>query len=498
MRLFLPERISIQKTFMLAAVVAGVEQYQKTSFAFSLLFFGFIMASAVAFNIAGGFSRVVGAYIFWFAALVPGVGVVWKSVLGEPADSNLKAPLLTMAAYMVSMAVLMLVAILVSKVDFRRIGLSAKPAEINYTVAGLGCLVMWVLITFAGIFFGSTLAGLFSIVRQIDIFRPLAIVLSTIGVIRATDGRRSVNAVSVFTIFSLVWDGMLNASKQAMITPLVCWLVAATYMKLKLTLSRTAFMLLGAILSFTVFSQMSQARGLLPNEATYGERVTIVIHELTHFSEVVAYNKQTESVDITESAHGYYDTYQNALISRLSMISPDDSFFNYDSTAPTIGLKNVGIYFQNLVPNFMLSTPKAGFGPGNFYAHQIGGYLAADDDTTGISFSPIPEAYHLAGWFGIIFLMPAIWLLLFFSIDFVCGDLKNAPWALMVIVYFAHAAPESLIGGLVYYTGYGNFGMVVAILFCTRLAPILGTLFSGAQPVASMPSAIARRPQPAG
>jgi hypothetical protein len=496
MRLSLPERVPIQKMFIFAACVAGIEQYQGTNFLFSLLFFGFIMASAVAFNLAGGFSRVVGAYIFWFALLVPGFGVVWKSVLGEPADSNLRAPLLTISAYMVSMVVLALVAILTAKIDLRRVGFSATAPKVDYTLAGMGCLAFWVLLSFANEFFGGIIPGFFSALRQIDIFRPLAIVLSTIGVIRATKGRRSVNVVTMLAMFSLIWDGLLGASKQMMMTPLVCWMVAATYMKLRLNFSRTLCIGLGALVSFTIFSQLSQARDLMTDNYSYDDRVAVVFYELTHYNAVVAHNKEAEVEDLTQLSHHYYDSNQNSLVGRLSMISPDDAFFNYALTAPNTGLESVWITFQNLVPNFMLSKKKVGLGAGNIYAHEIGGYLAPDDDSTGISFSPIPEAYHLIGWAGIVFLMPAIWLLLFFSIDFVCGDLKNAPWALMVIVYFAHAAPESLISGLIYYMGYGNFGMLVSILFCTRLAPVFGALFYGSSGSATAPSAVARASRP--
>jgi hypothetical protein len=498
MRLSLPERVPIQKMFIFAACIAGVEQYQGTSFAFSLLFFGFLIASAVAFNIAGGFSRVIGAYIFWFALLIPGFGVIWKSVLGEPADSNLKVPLLTISAYTVSMVVLALVAILTSRIDLRRVGLSAVPAKLDYTLAGLGCFIFWVLLTFAGQFFGGIIPGFFSALRQIDIFRPLAIVLSTIGIIRATKGRRSINAINTLAMSSLIWDGMLGASKQMMLTPLVCWLVAATYMKLKLNFSRTLCIGLGALVSFTIFSQLSQARDLIPDNASYDDRVEVVFHELTHYSEVVAHNKEAQVEDVSQLSHHYYDTNQNSLLARLSMISPDDAFFNYATTVPPDGLGSIGDDFRGLIPNIMLSTKKVGFGAGNHYAHEIGGYLAPDDDSTGISFSPIPEAYHLAGWSGIVFLMPAIWLLLFFSIDFVCGDLKNAPWALLVIVYFGHAAPESLISGLVYYMGYGNFGMFVSILFCTRLAPVFGALFYGSSGSVTAPSSVARASRPSG
>jgi hypothetical protein len=76
-------------------------------------------------------------------------------------------------------------------------------------------------------------------------------------------------------------------------------------------------------------------------------------------------------------------------------------------------------------------------------------------------------------------LLPVIWMILFSSVDFVVGDMTKYPWGLMVVVWFAHAAPETLVGGMIYYIGYGNFGMMLAILIVTRIAPILGALFAG-------------------
>jgi hypothetical protein len=46
-------------------------------------------------------------------------------------------------------------------------------------------------------------------------------------------------------------------------------------------------------------------------------------------------------------------------------------------------------------------------------------------------------------------------------------------------VAYAHNAPESLLGGLIYNTAYGNLTIVVAMAFATRLAPVLGALFYG-------------------
>ncbi len=105
--------------------------------------------------------------------------------------------------------------------------------------------------------------------------------------------------------------------------------------------------------------------------------------------------------------------------------------------------------------------------------------LGADDFTTGISFSPVAEAYHCEGWGGILWLLPVIWILLFSSIDFVVGDMTKYPWGLMVVVWFAHMVPEQLLVGMIYFIGYGNFGMLLAIIVVTRIAPVLGALFRG-------------------
>jgi hypothetical protein len=492
LRLALPERISISKVFLVATALMLVQLYQGTGFGFVLLFFGFTILSAYSFNLAGGFSRVIGAYIFWFALLVPYIGVLWKSVLGEAADSNLRAPLLTISAYSASMAMLALVAVITARVDFRPIGISARAPDLDYKLAAMGCMVFWFIVYIIGGFYQYLFPALYSILRQIDLFRQLAIILGTIAVIRESGGRKSVSGVTLLAMLWLMWDGMLSASKQGMLTPFVCWLVAATYARLRLNVARTVAMAIVTLLSFTLFTQMSQARTKIPDGADYGERTAVVLDEIIHYSDLVAFNKQATNEDVSQSVHHYYNTVQNGLIGRLSMMSPDDAFFNYASGVPPVGLEAIVADFQGLVPNFMLSKKKQGLGAGNQYAHLIGGYLAADDNTTGISFSPVPEAYYFAGWAGIFLLLPGIWILFFLSIDFVCGDIKNAPWALLVIVYLGHAAPESLISGLVYYMGYGNFGMFIAILFCTRLAPILGTFIAGSGQLTALPSSTVR------
>ena len=99
-------------------------------------------------------------------------------------------------------------------------------------------------------------------------------------------------------------------------------------------------------------------------------------------------------------------------------------------------------YFGNLLPHFLNPNKQITFG-GNFYAHEMGSGLAEDDYSTGISFSPVAEAFHCEGWGGILWLLPVIWILLFSSVDFVVGDMTKYPWGLMVVVWIGARSPRT-------------------------------------------------------
>ena len=204
-----------------------------------------------------------------------------------------------------------------------------------------------------------------------------------------------------------------------------------------------------------------------------------------HYPALHAHVKELEEVEKSGGVNSYYDTPQGSLIERMSMIPPDDELFTYSAQGHYEGMAPVFEYFGNLLPH-ALSPNKTMRYSGNYYAHEMGAGLAADDFSTGISYSPVAEAYHCMGWGGVLWLLPVIWIILFSTVDFVVGDMTKYPWGLMVVVWFAHAAPETLLGGMIYFIGYGNFGMLVAIIVVTRIAPVIGALFTGR--VASPPA----------
>jgi hypothetical protein len=456
-----------------------LQQYQHTALAFSMLYYAFLIVTVLAFNFAEGFTRLTGAYIFWYSTLIVIVGVTWKAVIGEPADSNLYTPTLDMSLYTGSMVMLLLVALLNKKMDFRSLGIGGglSGTKLNYTAAGLGCILVGAGITFADTIFGQAPGGIISALIQVNVFPQLGLILATIGAIQDSGGRRSLNFINGIAIGYFTFGGLVAFSKQASLTPMVCWLLGAFYSRLKLRFVHIVAIVLMVVLSFGFISPLSASRDLAEGLDTDG-RIELIGYFITHWDKFQEHVKDHEAMESENGVAGYYNKSQGSLIERLSMIPPDDSLFAYTAKGHYEGIAPVVDYFSNLAPHFISPNKHISYS-GNYYAHEVGLGLSADDYSTGISFSPVGEAYHCEGWGGILWLLPLIWMILFTTVDFIVGDMTKYPWGLMVVVWFAHAAPETLLGGMIYFIGLGNFGMFLAIIVVTRIAPIVGTLFTG-------------------
>jgi hypothetical protein len=496
-RLELPTRIPLSRVFVYSAVFFCVQEFQHTGLYFSMLYFAFVILSVIAFNLAEGFTRLTGAYVFWYSTLIVIVGVTWKAVLGEPADTNLIDPLLDMSLYTASMVMLLIITILNRKMDFRAMGVGGgfSKGELNYTAAGLGCIVVWLGILYAVPIFGNAPGGIVSALTQVNVFGPLGVILGTIGAIKDSGGRRSTNMITIALFLYIAWQGLTTYSKQVSMLPMVCWAVGAFYARLRVRFVHVVAVILMAVVSFAFISPLSASRDLAEGKDDIGH-VVMAYYLLTHWSFFQAHIKQLQANEVAGNDNGtseYYNTPQGSLIERMSMISPDDQLFSYTAQGHYEGMAPIYQYFANLAPHFLNPDKQMTYG-GNMYAHEMGRGLAEDDYSTGISFSPVAEAYHCVGWGGIFWLLPAIWLMLFSTVDFVVGDMAKYPWGLMVVVWFAHAAPEQLVGGMIYYIGYGNIGMMLAIIIVTRIAPILGTLFLGRMPTPPNRVRVAARP----
>jgi hypothetical protein len=346
------------------------------------------------------------------------------------------------------------------------------------------------MIQFLDVVLGAAPGGILSIINQLNIFLPLGVLMSTIGAIQNSNGRHSVDLVSLFSIVLNIIMGSLAFSKQGMLEPIVCWVIAAAYMRFRLT--TVTYIVLIPTLYFALF-MAAPISGLRTDVVTgsYTERVTILIHGLTHWDELK--QREAESDEFArEHSEGstYFGTSQGGLVERSTMLPVDDSLFLFTYNGHEDGYETILWDFENWIPHFMLPDKRTGY-TGNHYVHEMGGGLAEEDNSTGISFSPVAEAYHVGGWVGVLILMPAIWLLFFITTDLTVGDITKSPWGLLVVILLIHAAPESLLSGLIQSIAYGNLSFAFAMFFSIKLAPVLGSLFSST-PAPPAPRFIAR------
>jgi hypothetical protein len=288
---------------------------------------------------------------------------------------------------------------------------------------------------------------------------------------------------------------MVSFSKQALFSPIVCWLIPACSARYQLRLRHVVVLVCFTIWAFEVLTPLSQVgRANVPEEASTNQRIVYAFTLMTH---PIDLRKQYESYPAVDRSDpysmrgGYYDTNQG-LFDRLTMMPIDSGLIAYSERGHYLGFQPVLDNMENWVPHFILPN-KPNPVNGNFYAHEIGGLLTADDFTTGISFSPVSELFHWEGWFGFFVLGPFLWGLLFFTSDYISGDTRVYPWGLILVLIFAHVAPEMGIGEAINFVWLGNASVVAAALFSTLIAPILGSFFAG-QPNPSAEVSVASAP----
>lgn len=492
MRLPFPTRISVQKAFLFAVAVFITQILQHTDLTFATLFFAYIMLSVLAFNTAGGLSRASGSYVFWFALLTCLIGGFWKLFLNEPGDSNLVSPNVTLSIYVVSMMTILASLQIALKLTRNTRGLSVmlNANRINLGHAALGCFIANQFVVWANEYLPHGSGSLVNILNQENVFLPVCILLGTVHTIRSSGGRRSVSLLTfVASALIFVFGGLVSFSKQGMFTPVVCWGVAAASQRYRLRIWQVILLGAFAVYSVEMLSPLSQvARAIAPPNGTAWDNLMLSVDLLSHPKVLRA--DYLDAMGVPEGGHsapgfaaGYFDTPQG-LFDRMNVIKADDRLVSYTVQGHTVGMERAVYYFLNWIPHFILPNKDAMMPPGiinsgNFYAHEVGGLLSPDDYSTGISFSPSAEAFHMGEFEGIVVVGGFVWTLLFIIVDFICGDLRESPIGLFAMVSFAHVAPESLIGNLVYFIFFNDLGIVIAIVFCTYFAPIMGQLFTG-------------------
>jgi len=462
-------------TYYFAGILCTVQLLEGTAGIFALCSLFFIIISVLAFNFAGGFTRTSGSYVFFFSTLTLIVGLCWKAILGEPADSNLIDPTLAITVYLGTICSIFVAVIIGRRLTTKRALLGDLVTEANMQRATIGCMITGVLIFIASAVSTGGNGSILSAIAQINQFFPLAIILGTIHAIRRSGGTRSVNLPVLLSGLFLGGTGIFGFSKQGMITPFVAWLMAAASLRYKVSKTQICA---GVVVTFVIVHYMVPYAqyGRSYHEESSAANFDVVISLLSNLGEVREEYMTTSKEVAIDAKYSYYDTPQG-FFDRLQMIGMDNAIMSYKEQNGFDGFYPIFIDIENLVPHFIWKE-KPQFNIGNDFAHQIG-LLGDEDHTTGVSFSAAGVAYAYLGWTGVLLLAPILWIFLFALFDSLCGDVRESPWGLLVAVFFAHIAPEGGLDSIIYMYVYTSFGIVFAAVVGAYVMPVFGTLLIG-------------------
>ena len=492
MRIPFPERVPIDRVALFTAALFTIQCIEGTALYFAFGCAAFILISAFAFNTAGGLARASGVYIFFYSVLVVIIGVCYKAFLGEPGQSNLLDPHTTIEVYVGGITA-MLAAIIVSSRFRRKSGLLQNVLkEPQMYRSAVGCMVFGI---FGGIFINMLTQGagsLASAFTQLNELVPLGIIIGVMYEIRRSGGTRSINLpILLVGIYFFLFYGVLGFSKQGMLLPMVCWMFPVCALRFRLSVLQVVSVLVTIIIVFFYLVPYSQyARSQTEDNPTSSQRIALAIKFLGHPDET---RKNYEEVEGSAGLNEYYNTPQG-FWDRLQFISVDDRLINVTDQGHVFGLLPLKGELLNAVPHFLWpNKPEINFG--NLYAHEVGA-LSPEDTSTGISFSPTAEAYHLTRWVGVLVIAPLLWFLLFVVFDSLFGDLRATPWGLLVIAMFSHSAPEGALIGVIHLMTFGLETLVFCAFFATWVAPIFAIPVLGPDRRRAAPISLQTQPQP--
>jgi hypothetical protein len=289
----------------------------------------------------------------------------------------------------------------------------------------------------------------------------ISVMTATYTRIADTNGGSVMSWYIAFVLVGGIVPGLLMASKEGMLTPLLCWLVVVASSRHRFTWLGALGMGLVAVVAWGfVYPFSLNARFPVREALTLSDKVDLIleyIRDPTQFPDNLS--------DPDESSEFGTSSSKVNIVARYSLLRDSDDLIHGDLTS---GFTSIDRYFPvlfSIVPHVLWPDRPVTI-TSNELGHKAGIVTNPDDSRTGIAIGTPAYFFDVGGWSALIVYSLFLFALFFVSTVRLVGTAETGIWGLVLTGNEANIAgncsPSVLI--TMFLTFIGIFFILIAIL----------------------------------
>jgi hypothetical protein len=423
------------------------------------------LAAAVAFNRMGGMTHMAGAFCFF--AIIPNVTApeISHLLLGQSGDYNLQHPLATAGVGAVFFLCMMIAALVVSSFShpvptLDRIHFSITELRVLSALSSIFALSIAIKILSLNepVEDGSPLAALN---HFLPMLLAISVILATYVRIVTTNGESAMSLYVLFLLVAATIPGILNAGKEGMLTPLLCWCVAAASSRHRFSWLGVVGIGLVVVVAWGFVYPFSQnARTPVREAMTLPDKLDLIVRYIQDPSQFP--DGLSNPDESTEFGTG---SSRVNIVARYSVLRDSDMLIDADLKAGYTSVWRYVPVLVSIVPHALWPDRPVPINS-NELGHKAGIVINADDTTTGIAIGSPALFFDMGGWLTLLLSALIGFTLFFFATVRHVGTSEASVWALVPIGTEANIAgncsPAGIFGLVVLFLG--TFFALIAIL----------------------------------
>lgn len=432
MRIPFPKHIPFGPLLLVLTLVLCIQLIQGTDPAFAVLMLLAQVCSVAAFNFMGGMTHMAGAFCLF--AILPCVTVPELAHLfvGQPGDFNLVHPLTTAGVCLVFFGCIMVAAWTVSSMSHPVPLLD----HVRFSIVELRTVSVFACIAASTIVFGLlTLNGPLqngSLLAALNHFSPfliaVSVMIATYVRITTTRGASVMNGFVAFLLILAIVPGVLSASKEGMLTPLLCWFVVVAASNYRFSWPGILGIVAVLFVAWTFVYPFSQnARFPVRSAATLSEKVDLIADFVRHpsdFPDIITNSAASSEFGSVTS--------RVSIVARYSVLPSIDMLIDADEKLGYTSIDRYTPVLLSIVPHAVWPNRPAPI-TSNELGHKAGFAMDVGDTSTGIAIGSPALFFDLGGWLALIVYTLLCFVFFFFVTVRVVGSSQSAIWGLVVI-----------------------------------------------------------------